>query len=74
MLRFDILGKEIEIFTPGEIIKHVVEHAADVILAIVDDLFQFLVPEHRHSDPLVEIRIGCFISLAQKLKAVDRIG
>ena len=74
MLGFDLFRKKIEISIPGKIIKHVVEHAADVVLAIVDDLFRFLVPKHGNSDALIKIGIGCLVGFAQKSEAVDWIG
>jgi hypothetical protein len=74
MLGFDIFWKEIQIFVSGKIVEDIVEHATDVILAIVNYLVRFLVPEHRHSHALTEIWIGCLVSFTQKLKPVDRIG
>src|SRR5258707_12113599 len=32
VLGFDAFWKKIEIFIPGKIVKHIVEHAADVVL------------------------------------------
>ena len=39
MLGFDIFREKIDVLISGEIIKHIVEHAADVVLAVIEDLF-----------------------------------
>ena len=66
--------EKIDVFILGELIKHVIEHVADVVLAIINNPFAFFVPEHWHSHALIEIRISCPVSFTQKLKPVDRIG
>src|SRR4029077_14704376 len=48
-------------------------HAADVVLAIVDDFFRFFIPKHRHGDAAVEVGIGRGVGLTEKLETVDRI-
>src|SRR4029077_107425 len=70
----DFGRKKIYILIPGELIKHIIEHAADIVLTIVHDPFRFRVPEHRYCHALVEIRIGSVVSFAEKVKAVDRVG
>ena len=74
MLGFDIFWKKIQIFVSGKIVEDIIEHATDVVLAIVNYPFRFLVLEHRHSHALIEIWIGCLVSFTQKMKPVDRIG
>ena len=74
MLPFDVFWEKIDVPIFGELIKYVVEHATNVVLAIVHDPFRFLVPKHRHGDPLTVIWVGCFVGLAQELKAIDWIG
>ena len=64
VLGFDVFWKKIQILILSKVIKHVVEHATDVVLAIVDDPLRFLVPEDRHGHALIEMRIGCFVSFA----------
>ena len=44
---FNFLRKKIGILALGELIEDTVEHWTDVVFAIVDDLFRFLIPEHR---------------------------
>src|SRR5215469_7424948 len=73
VLGFDVFWKEIEILVCGEIIEHIVEHSANVVLAIVDNAFCFFVPEDRHRHALIEMGISCLISFAQKLETVNGI-
>ena len=74
MLGFDILWEKIDVLIFGELIKCIVEHATNVVLAIIHDPFRFLVPKNRHSNALAVIWIGCLVGLAQELKAIDWIG
>jgi len=71
---FDILREKIDVFVFGELVEDAVEHGTDVILAIVHDLFSFLVPKCRNSHPFFEIRIGRGVGLTQVMEAVHRIG
>src|SRR5437867_8805896 len=57
----------------GKVVEDVVEHPTHVVLAVIDDFVRLLVPEHWHSDALVIIWCGCFVSFAQKMEAIDRI-
>src|SRR5215470_4498444 len=73
MLGLNFFRKKIDGFISGKVIKHIVEHAADIILTIVHDPLCFLVPEdwHRYAGRIM--RVGGCVSFAQKLKAVDWI-
>ena len=62
-----------DVFIFGELIKHVVEHATDVVLAIIHDPLRLFVPKYRHCNALVETWIRCFVSFPEKVKAVDWI-
>ena len=73
MVRFKVARKQIDI-APARRVEGVVEHVADVVLGIIDDPAGLLVPEHRDGDAPVVVRVGGAISLAQKLKSIDRIG
>ena len=61
VLRFDVFWKKIRIFISGKIVEHIVEHAADVVFAIIDDPVRFLVPEHRHGHASLDnsVRLLC---------------
>ena len=74
MLGFDFLREKIDVPVFGKVIKDVVEHAADIVLRIVHDLFGLLVPQDRHGNAGAVIRIGRFIGFAQEMEPVDRIG
>ena len=74
VIGFDLFRKKIQISVSGKVVEHVVEHATDVVLAIIDDPVRFLVPEDRHRDALIIIWVGCAVSLTQELEAVDRVG
>ena len=51
-----------------------IEHAADVVLGVVDDAAGFLVPEHGDGDAALERRVGGEVGFAQEGKAVHGIG
>src|SRR5260370_8408138 len=70
---FDFFWEKIDGFILGKVVKHVVEHAADVVLAIVYNPLCFRVPENWHSHPALITRIGGCVRFAQELEAVDRI-
>src|SRR4029077_19045874 len=74
MLGFDLFWEKIDIFIFRDSIECGVKHAADIVLAVVNNLFRFLVPKNRHRYTLVEIRIGCLVSFAEKMEAIYRIG
>lgn len=74
VLGFDGFWEKIDVLILGELIKYIIEHATDVVFAIINDPFSFLVPKHRHGDALIVIWVGCLVSFTKKLKAVDRIG
>src|SRR5439155_5043765 len=59
VLGVDFFRKKIQIFVSGKVVEHIVEHATDVVLAIIDDPARFLVPDNRHRDTLIIIRVGC---------------
>ena len=63
MFGFDIFREKIDILVGCELVEHGVEHRADVVLAIVHDLFRFFVPKHRHRHAFLEVRIGGLVSL-----------
>ena len=71
---FDVLREKIDVFVFGKLVEDAVEHGTDVILAIVHDLFRFLVPKCWNSHPFFEIRIGRGVGLTQVMEAVHRIG
>ena len=71
---FDLLRKKIDVFILGELIKYVVEHATNVVLAIVNDPTRLLVPKHRDSNALGIMLGRRFVSFAQELEAVNWIG
>ena len=64
MLGFDFFREKIDIFVLRELIKGAVEHGADIILAIINDLFRLFVPKHRHGHARFEIRIGRRVGFA----------
>src|SRR5205814_9777991 len=68
----DFFWEKIDGFISCKVVKHVVEHAADVVLTIVYNPLCFCVPQHRYSYALVVIGMGRCVGLAQKLDAVDR--
>jgi len=74
VLGFEIFREKIDVLVRREFVKDEIEHRANVVLAIVHDLFRFLVPKHGNGDAIVEIWIGRAISFAQITKAIDRIG
>src|SRR5437660_287248 len=74
MLCGDILWEKIDIFVLRELIEDAVEHRANIVLAIVDDLFCLFVPKHRNSDSLLKISIGRSVGFAQITKTIDWIG
>jgi hypothetical protein len=63
VLVFDLSREKIDVFVTGKIIEPIVEHAADIVLAIVHNLLCLFVPKHRHSDAFVVIRISCLVRL-----------
>ena len=67
----DFFWEKVDLFTSGKVVKHVIEHAADVVLAIVHDPLCFRVPEDRHSHAGLITRLGRFVGFTQKLKAVN---
>ncbi len=74
MVGLDFFREKVDGFISGKVVKHVVEHATDVVFAIVYDPLCFRVPEDRHSHAGLITRIGRFVGFTQKLEAVDRIG
>src|SRR5215831_448200 len=52
VLGLDLVREKIQVFVPREVVKHGVEHRTDVVLAVIDDSFRYLVPEHGHRDAL----------------------
>ena len=74
MVGLDLFWEKIDGFILGKVGKHVVEHPADVVLAIIHDPLCFDVPEDWHSDALVIFGIGSSVRCTQELKAIDRIG
>ena len=73
MLGLDLFRKKIDVFISRDRVEGVVEHAADVVLAIVDDFFRFFIPQHRHGDAAIEVRIGRGVGFTEKFETVDRI-
>src|SRR5436190_23649117 len=49
VLGLDLFREKVDGFISRRVVKHLVEHAADVVLAIVYDTFRFCVPQHRYS-------------------------
>ena len=57
----------------GERVEGGPEHAEDLAGLVAHDLPRLLVPEHRHGQAFVEVRIGGLVGLAQEVEAVDLI-
>src|ERR1051326_6790364 len=74
VLGFDVFRKKSQSFVFREIIETIIEHSADVVLAIVEDAVCLFVPEHGDGHAQIEIRISCFVSFTQELKAADGVG
>ncbi len=70
---FDFFRKKIDTFIFRDRIECIVEHPADIVLAVIDDLFRLLVPQHRYCDAAIEIRIGRRVRFAQVVEGVYRI-
>ena len=73
MLGFESLREKIDLFVFRKLIEGAVEHRANVVFAIVDDLFCFLVPKHRDRDSFLKIWIGRSVGFAQIMKTIDWI-
>src|ERR1044071_6166745 len=69
----DLFREKVDRLVLGEVVKPVVEHPANVVLAIVDNPLCFCVPEDGHSYASLIIRVGRRVGLAQELEAVDWI-
>ena len=72
MLAFDVLREQIDLAI-AEGVENVVEHPANVVLGIVDDLACLLVPKYRNSDAAIKVSIRGDVCLAQESEAVDWI-
>ena len=74
VLGFDVFREKIDLFVFREVVEDVVEHGANIVFAIVHDLFCLFVPKHRDGDSAIEAGIGRGVSFAQIVEAIDRIG
>ena len=73
VLCFKILRKKVDLLI-GKRREGVIEHAAEVILGVIDDLLALLVPENRDRYPAMVAGIRSRISLRKEGKAIERIG
>src|SRR5207247_9964607 len=64
VLAFDVLREQIDLEI-AEGVENVVEHPANVVLGIVDDLACLLVQKYRNSDAAIQASIRWDVSLAQ---------
>ena len=72
MFGFDLLGKEVHLAV-AQRDESSVEHAADVVLGIVDDPVRMLVPKDGHGDAPIKAGTGRRVGLTQISEAVDRV-
>ena len=66
----DVFGEKVGAFI-SEFVEGVVEHFANVVFGIIDDLVGLLVPQNWNRDASVEFRIRCQISFAEKFEIIN---
>ena len=67
---FDLFWEKVDSFVSGKLVKHIVEHAADVVLGVVHDSPRLPVPQDGDGEAAAKVRGRDAVRFAQKFEAV----